>query len=63
MGVPFSDALNAAFTFSFVVCLIAAGASWLRGGKYHYREEESVAESDGRSAVAPVWNRDEVVRR
>ncbi|MBV9197571.1 MAG: MFS transporter, partial [Solirubrobacterales bacterium] len=40
MGAPFSDALSAAFTFAFVVCLIAAGASWLRGGKYHYRDEE-----------------------
>jgi MFS family permease len=41
MGVPFSDALNAAFTFAFVACLIAAGASWLRGGKYHHGEEEA----------------------
>jgi MFS family permease len=40
MGTPFSDALSAAFTFSFVACLIAAAASWMRGGKYHYREED-----------------------
>jgi hypothetical protein len=25
--------------FSIVICLIAAGASWVRGGKYIYREE------------------------
>jgi MFS family permease len=44
MTAPFSSALSAAFTFSFIACLIAAAASWLRGGKYHYREEE--AETD-----------------
>jgi MFS family permease len=66
MGAPFSDALSAAFTFSFVVCLIAAGASWLRGGKYHYREEELVTGSDGRvtaGAGADVSWQEEAVRR
>jgi hypothetical protein len=48
MSAPFSDALGTAFTFSFVACLVAAWASWLRGGKYHYRED---SEPD---AVAPV---------
>ncbi len=41
MGAPFSQALSTAFTFSFIACLVAAWASWLRGGKYHYREEEA----------------------
>jgi MFS family permease len=36
MTVPFSSALSAAFTFAFIACLIAAGASWLRGGRYHH---------------------------
>jgi MFS family permease len=40
MTGPFEKALATAFTFSFVACLIAAGASWLRGGKYHHRDEE-----------------------
>ena len=31
---PFSDGLHAAFDFAIVACLIAAAASWLRGGKY-----------------------------
>jgi hypothetical protein len=48
MGAPFSDALAAAFTFSFIACLIAAGASWLRGGKYHYQDP---GDSPGASAV------------
>ncbi len=37
---PFSTALGVAFTFAFVACLVAAGASWLRGGKYHYEDDE-----------------------
>jgi hypothetical protein len=41
MSAPFSDALGTAFTFSFIACLVAAWASWLRGGKYHHREESS----------------------
>jgi hypothetical protein len=40
MTAPFSSALSTAFTFSFIACLVAAGASWLRGGKYHYRDQE-----------------------
>ncbi len=47
MGAPFSSALSTAFTFSFIACLVAAAASWLRGGKYHYQEEDAVAASDG----------------
>ncbi|HLJ04466.1 MAG TPA: MFS transporter [Solirubrobacteraceae bacterium] len=39
MTPPFSSALSTAFTFSFFACLVAAWASWLRGGKYHYRDE------------------------
>jgi hypothetical protein len=54
MSAPFSDALGTAFTFSFIACLVAAWASWLRGGKYHHREEPEVevdaAPADGRGA-------------
>jgi MFS family permease len=44
MTPPFSSALATAFTFSFIACLVAAWASWLRGGKYHYRDEEEPEE-------------------
>jgi EmrB/QacA subfamily drug resistance transporter len=37
----FHHGLSEVFIFSIVMCLIAAGASWLRGGRYVYREEES----------------------
>jgi MFS family permease len=35
---PFKDGLHEALDFAVIACLIAAGASWLRGGKYVYRE-------------------------
>ncbi|MGC9962112.1 MAG: MFS transporter [Acidimicrobiales bacterium] len=34
----FRNGLHAAFDFSIIACLIAAGASWLRGGKFVYTE-------------------------
>ncbi len=57
MTGPFSSALGAAFTFAVVACLIAAAASWLRGGKFHWSEEEHhvsepVAALEGEGAVA-----------
>jgi MFS family permease len=36
---PFHTALVYAFVFAIVACLVAAVASLLRGGKYHYTEE------------------------
>ncbi len=35
----FSDGLNTAFAFAIVACLIAAGASAMRGGRYHHVDE------------------------
>jgi hypothetical protein len=49
MSAPFSSALSTAFTFSFIACLVAAGASWLRGGKYHYGEEPDSGSDSVRS--------------
>ncbi len=54
MGAPFSEALSTAFTFSFIACLVAAWASWLRGGKYHYREEETEAAAELSTANGPA---------
>ena len=39
---PFSDGLTAAFTFAIFACLVAAGASLLRGGRYHHAEGPEV---------------------
>jgi MFS family permease len=38
ISVPFRQGLHAAFDFAIVACLVAAGASWMRGGKYVYVE-------------------------
>jgi MFS family permease len=36
---PFRNGLHAAFDFAVLACLVAAAASWLRGGKYIYSEK------------------------
>jgi MFS family permease len=46
MSAPFGDALQVAFTFAMIACVVAAGASLLRGGRYHHDEE-----SPGEAAV------------
>jgi MFS family permease len=49
---PFSNGLDTAFGFAIVACLIAAGASLMRGGQYHHEdvedEEAAVAERRAR---------------
>jgi MFS family permease len=57
MSKPFSDGLHEAFDFAIAACLIAAAASWLRGGKYvHGVEEEksvpAVASVEGEMMLA-----------
>jgi len=55
---PFKNGLHAAFDFAVLACLVAAGASWLRGGKYIYSEPTgatpAAAGSDARHDPAPV---------
>ncbi|MGI8696708.1 MAG: MFS transporter [Mycobacteriales bacterium] len=38
ISAPFQDGLRVAFIFAIIACLVAAVASYLRGGKYHYVE-------------------------
>jgi MFS family permease len=58
ISTSFSNGLHAAFDFAIAACLVAAGASWLRGGKYVYREPASDEQSvmneatDGRALEA-----------
>jgi MFS family permease len=56
MSGPFADALSTAFTFSAIACLVAAVASWLRGGKYHWSEAEEApaARREPRAAGRPA---------
>ena len=43
ISAPFHTALVYAFVFAIIACLVAAVASLLRGGKYHYLEETASA--------------------
>ncbi len=58
ISTPFRQGLHAAFDFAIVACLVAAGASWLRGGKYVYvepavaRRHDADAQDQGREALA-----------
>jgi len=55
MSKPFSDGLHEAFDFAIAACLIAAAASWLRGGKYVHGEEHVqpvVSSVEGEMALA-----------
>jgi MFS family permease len=40
ISAPFRSGLHEAFAFSILACLIAAGASLLRGGRYEHTEEQ-----------------------
>ena len=40
ISAPFRAGLHAALDFAIVASLLAAGASWLRGGRYVYSDEE-----------------------
>ncbi|MGH9302593.1 MAG: MFS transporter, partial [Acidimicrobiales bacterium] len=51
ISAPFENGLTEAFDFAAIACVVAAIASWLRGGKYHYEEG---AELRGDSPPAPV---------
>ncbi len=39
ISVPFRDGLHTAFAFAIVACLVAAAASFLRGGQYHHADQ------------------------
>jgi hypothetical protein len=46
ISAPFRAGLHAAFDFAIFVSLLAAGASWLRGGRYVYSEPEGPGSVD-----------------
>jgi len=56
---PFADGLRGAFAFSVAATLVAAVASWLRGGKYRHVEAapgrvQPAAAQAGRTAAVPA---------
>jgi MFS family permease len=40
---PFHAGLSTAFAFALAACIVAAVASWLRGGMYHHADEDDEA--------------------
>jgi MFS family permease len=53
ISAPFSTGLHEAFAFAIIACLIAAAASLMRGGKYHYAEQPAPV---GPGAARPQAN-------
>ena len=51
---PFKHGLVIILCFSIVMCLLAAWASWLRGGKFIYHEEQETAGEGEPRAAQPV---------
>jgi hypothetical protein len=51
---PFHHGLQVAFLFAVIACLVAAWASWLRGGKYHYVEGAELGTSASAASPEPV---------
>ncbi|MEJ1229755.1 MAG: hypothetical protein WDM88_02555 [Galbitalea sp.] len=41
ISAPFHAGLTEAFIFAAIICLIAAAASWSRGGRYVYSEQRA----------------------
>ena len=53
---PFQRGLHEAFDFAILACLVAAGASWLRGGKYVYVERDATAPAGPAPLARPGAN-------
>jgi hypothetical protein len=54
MTGPFGNALDIAFTFAAIACLVAAGASMLRGGRYQHGDESAAAAALEGEALEPT---------
>jgi hypothetical protein len=50
----FANGLHAAFDFTIGACLVAVGASWLRGGRYRYQSETQPTEHVAPLASEPL---------
>ena len=52
ISAPFESGLSEAFTFAVIACLVAAAASWMRGGKFHHGDAGTV--ETGGPTTSPV---------
>jgi MFS family permease len=51
---PFLDGLHEAFDFAIACCLVAAGASWLRGGQYVHEVDAEPVKAPEEPAIESV---------
>jgi MFS family permease len=54
ISAAFRNGLHEAFAFAIVACLIAAAASLMRGGRYHYSAPDPVSSAEDRGRVSGV---------
>ena len=54
ISTPFRHGLHAAFDFAIGACLVAAAASWSRGGRYVYAEQRDRVTRTDSAAREPV---------
>ncbi len=59
---PFHHGLEIAFVFAIAACLVAAVASYLRGGKYHYVEGAELGKTSAKTPKREVENSADVPR-
>jgi MFS family permease len=50
----FSNGLDTAFAFAIVACIVAAGASLLRGGRYHHADEPEEQAQPAPNQIPPL---------
>lgn len=60
---PFRDGLHEAFAFAIIACLVAAAASWFRGGNGASTEEAAVAEPARRARTRGEQHSETTVAR
>ena len=53
ISTPFRHGLHTAFDFAIGACLVAAAASWFRGGRYVHALEEVTPTGKGTSEMDP----------
>ncbi len=53
ISAPFRNGLHTAFDFAIGACLVAAAASWMRGGRYVH-EDGSIGPAEGETENEPV---------
>jgi len=56
---PFRHGLHEAFLFAIAACLVAAGASLMRGGRYQPARESQPPSRNGRAATMPTTTREQ----